>query len=727
MTIFKAWRLANFHVNKFKWFFLAGTVFMVSPAWAGALNPQQVAELLDGKYIVGELLADLPAYPLFTQNKVNPSAKPDLTGYAFETIDLEPVRGYSGKPINLLVVMDAAGVYRDVRLVEHKEPFFLTPIGTTKLGDFASQYIELSLKHSVELLPWDESGDRDDQSAHLSGVHHGTVTAKAINRSILSAAAQVAQSKIPHSGEGMAAKNRAGASLGRSQSDNYTPLSLAELLHHGLVTRTPVTVQNLQDMFAQSKAPFDDLQAHMLPYEEALVFHTALLADPLVGRNLLDDEGWRYVTNKRRTQQALLITLSDPLHLLLGQGKWKMDKIPFTLVQNSKEIQLIQVDFEKSLRIQTQPAKSFVYVLLTDKSTPLNPSQSFELRFNLHRSFGINFVLNKTENRSLPLEHRFHGWRAWLTDLRFTNWMSLDWVQLWISRQVEIGFLLLGLVVLSAALGMQKTLSRSQSHLRIFRTIFLIFTLGFIGWFAQGQLTILNITSAISSLSSGGDLSFLLNDPISFILWIFVIASLFVWGRGTFCGWLCPFGALQELLSMLANAVGWHQRRWRQTLDKQLKKIKYVCLALILFSMWLAPSYTDSLTKLEPFETAISFYFVHDWPYVLWAVVSLGLGLVVYRGYCRYLCPLGAALAAVNFLQRWAWIPRRDECGAPCQSCKHRCEYQAIEPSGKIEYAECFQCLDCVAIYQDEERCLPLILSSTEVKTRIPIHALRMC
>jgi polyferredoxin len=142
--------------------------------------------------------------------------------------------------------------------------------------------------------------------------------------------------------------------------------------------------------------------------------------------------------------------------------------------------------------------------------------------------------------------------------------------------------------------------------------------------------------------------------------------------------------------------------------------------------MWLAPSYTDSLTKLEPFETAISFYFVHDWPYVLWAVVSLGLGLVVYRGYCRYLCPLGAALAAVNFLQRWAWIPRRDECGAPCQSCKHRCEYQAIEPSGEIEYAECFQCLDCVAIYQDEERCLPLILSSTEVKTRIPIHALRM-
>ena len=50
-----------------------------------------------------------------------------------------------------------------------------------------------------------------------------------------------------------------------------------------------------------------------------------------------------------------------------------------------------------------------------------------------------------------------------------------------------------------------------------------------------------------------------------------------------------------------------------------------------------------------------------------------------------------------------------DECGTPCQKCRHRCEYQAITPAGAITYSECFQCLDCVAIYQDDERCLPLI------------------
>jgi hypothetical protein len=43
------------------------------------------------------------------------------------------------------------------------------------------------------------------------------------------------------------------------------------------------------------------------------------------------------------------------------------------------------------------------------------------------------------------------------------------------------------------------------------------------------------------------------------------------------------------------------------------------------------------------------------------------------------------------------------------QTCRHRCEYQAIRPGGAIVYEECFQCLDCVAIHDSSERCAPLI------------------
>jgi polyferredoxin len=116
-------------------------------------------------------------------------------------------------------------------------------------------------------------------------------------------------------------------------------------------------------------------------------------------------------------------------------------------------------------------------------------------------------------------------------------------------------------------------------------------------------------------------------------------------------------------------------------------------------------------------------YFVRDWPYIAWAVFCIGLSVFVYRGYCRYICPLGAALAATNVLQRWSWIPRRETCGTPCQTCRHRCEYQAIEPEGKVNYSECFQCLDCVSIYQDDQRCLPLIQERKDGSRFIPINA----
>ena len=115
------------------------------------------------------------------------------------------------------------------------------------------------------------------------------------------------------------------------------------------------------------------------------------------------------------------------------------------------------------------------------------------------------------------------------------------------------------------------------------------------------------------------------------------------------------------------------------------------------------------MVEIEPFKTSISMGFQRDWPYVAWAVACLGLSLLVFRGCCRYICLLGAALAIMGKLRLWAWLPRRAECGTPCQTCRHGCGYQAITVQGKIDYNECFQCLDCVTDYQDDQRCLPLI------------------
>ena len=85
---------------------------------------------------------------------------------------------------------------------------------------------------------------------------------------------------------------------------------------------------------------------------------------------------------------------------------------------------------------------------------------------------------------------------------------------------------------------------------------------------------------------------------------------------------------------------------------------------------------------------------------------------MLFKGFCRYVCPLGAFLAIGGLLRGRDWIKRRAECGSPCQLCKVRCKYDAIAPSGQIEYSECFQCLDCVTIHDDEAQCVPLILAA---------------
>ncbi len=80
-----------------------------------------------------------------------------------------------------------------------------------------------------------------------------------------------------------------------------------------------------------------------------------------------------------------------------------------------------------------------------------------------------------------------------------------------------------------------------------------------------------------------------------------------------------------------------------------------------------------------------------------------------HKAYCRYVCPLGAALAIPSRFRLFDWLKRRKECGTQCQICANECEIQAIHPSGKINANECHWCLDCQVTYHNESKCPPLI------------------
>ena len=141
----------------------------------------------------------------------------------------------------------------------------------------------------------------------------------------------------------------------------------------------------------------------------------------------------------------------------------------------------------------------------------------------------------------------------------------------------------------------------------------------------------------------------------------------------------------------------WHRR---------LILIKYPLLVGLVTVAFYSLTLAEQLAEVEPFKTSMTLLFARHWPFVLYALILLGLGMVVHKFYCRYLCPLGAGLAILGRLGRFKWLDRVEQCGSPCQLCKRRCGIDAIRKDGSIDYDECIQCLECVVILNDPKQCV---------------------
>jgi len=282
------------------------------------------------------------------------------------------------------------------------------------------------------------------------------------------------------------------------------------------------------------------------------------------------------------------------------------------------------------------------------------------------------------------------------------------WAEPWIEQRIEIVILSVSLIVLTAILAFQGALTRRRLLHRYVRMGFLLFTLVWIGWTASAQLSIVNLINYLKAPFEGLDLAFYLAEPLIVIISIYTAISLVLLGRGVFCGWLCPFGALQELLAQAARALGLPQWNPSERIQQHLWNGKYVALGVILLLVIVAPSAVPAAEEVEPFKTAITARFVRGLPYVIYAVTLLLIGLFTERAFCRFLCPLGGALAVLDRLHLVDLLKRRPECGSPCHLCERSCPVKAIPKSGKIVMSECFQCLDCMVEYHDDQRCPPL-------------------
>jgi polyferredoxin len=197
-------------------------------------------------------------------------------------------------------------------------------------------------------------------------------------------------------------------------------------------------------------------------------------------------------------------------------------------------------------------------------------------------------------------------------------------------------------------------------------------------------------------------------DPLIFILWGFVALTLLLWGRGVYCGWLCPFGALQELIFKIARRFRIPEFDIPDVIHERLTALKYVIFVALFGISLQSIGYAGKAAEVEPFKTVIVMHFNREGIFLAYALALLVIGVFNRKFYCKYLCPLGAALAIPAPLRIFDWLRRRKECGRPCQICARKCEVQAIRPTGEINPNECHYCLDCQVTYWDDHDCPPL-------------------
>ncbi len=178
------------------------------------------------------------------------------------------------------------------------------------------------------------------------------------------------------------------------------------------------------------------------------------------------------------------------------------------------------------------------------------------------------------------------------------------------------------------------------------------------------------------------------------LLWIFlvlILVSLLLCGR-LYCGYLCPFGAIQEVLALLSP--------WRLATptrrDRVLKWMKFLLLGMLAVFGFVYKHY--EVSHFEPF--AVAFRLRGPAPVFVFLAVLLMAGLFIERFYCRYFCPAGASLALLNMLTLFR-LRRIQDCRR-CNICIKACPTKAIDRDGVINFSECVLCNKCRVLCPDK-------------------------
>lgn len=198
-----------------------------------------------------------------------------------------------------------------------------------------------------------------------------------------------------------------------------------------------------------------------------------------------------------------------------------------------------------------------------------------------------------------------------------------------------------------------------------------------------------------------------LGQRISLYVAGFLIVTGALFGR-FICGWVCPFGLLQELLYKIPLGKIKAKRAFAK-----LKYLKYLILLVFVIALPIillningvsAPTFCEFICPAGTLEAGIPLVLLNDnlqsaigwlfsWKAFL-LILFIVFSVVIYRPFCRFVCPLGAIYALFNRISVFGIKLDKSSC-TNCGSCSRACKLD-IKPNETPNSAECIRCGDCI-------------------------------
>jgi NosR/NirI family nitrous oxide reductase transcriptional regulator len=605
-----------------------------------------------------------------------------LKGYVFLSTDIVDIQGYSGKPIVTLIGMDTKGVITGVRVLKHSEPILLVGIPESKLLTFLHQYVSRFAGARFEI------GHSDAGSTSLDAISGATVTAIAENQLISRCAVAVA-SQVGIVKETILPQARLLPAVAR-----YGWQALVDM---GAVQHLAVHASDVGA--ADTGSPYLDL-------------YYGYLNAPAIGKSILGDYDYAQLMSRLKSGEQALFVVANGTESFKGSGFVRggiYDRIQVR--QGINAFTFKDSDYLNLYSLQASGAPSFnetgIFIVRSTKFSAAYPWKFVFLGHKIDKETGTkNF---SAFNSPYWLPARFLQGGHPHVDEETPAWQNA-----WRAKRLQIGLFIgwAAAVMFFFATRdrwVRKAKRADKRWVSWPKTASWLIAIGFAGWYELAQPSITQVLTFVHSLFGGWNLGLFLSDPFIFVFWIVIAVTVFVWGRGLFCGWMCPFGSMSELLYKIARVTGLKrlQRKLPMRLHNMLRKLKYVVFAVLLAVSFFSMPWAEKLAEIEPFKTTFLVGVMNrSWPFVLFWAIVVGASIFIERPFCKYLCPLGASLALPGRL-RFLKLRRKPEC-TTCHACAAGCGSQAIDDAGRIDQMECMLCLDCMVLYYDEHTCPPL-------------------